>query len=121
MWNIKPKKETSFELIEPDSSDMGHLSESDLLTTKSKKRKEINNDIERYKEEIEQYKKTFKYLENKISKYDILLNNIVNILIKIIKNIKLDQKQKELFFTLFRMLNIKDENIINLIKNENKK
>ena len=121
MWNIKPKKETSFELIEPDSSDMGHLSESDLLSSESEKRKETNNDIERYKEEIEQYKKTFKYLENKISKYDILLNNIVNILIKIIKNIKLDQKQKELFFTLFRMLNIKDENIINLIKNENKK
>ena len=120
MWNIKSKKETNFELIEPDSSDMGHLSESDLLSTGSKKSKEGNSDLEKYKEEVEQYKKVFKYLESKITKYDILLNNIVNILTKIVKTMQMNQSQKELFFTLFRMLNIKDEKIISLIHTENK-
>ena len=121
MWNIKPKKETNFELSEPDSSEMGHLSESDLLASESKKRNEGKLDTDEDKKEIEQYKKAFKYLENKISQYDNLLNNIVNTLIKIIKNMQMNQKQKELFFSLFRMLNIKDENIISLINNENKK
>ena len=121
MWNIKPKKESNFELIEPDSSEMGHLSESDLLSTGSKKSKEANSDLVKYKEEVEQYKKVFKYLENKMTKYDVLLNNIVNILIKIVKNLQMNESQKELFFTLFRMLNIKDEKIVTFINNENKK
>jgi hypothetical protein len=121
MWNIKPKKESNFELIEPDSSEMGHLSESDLLSTGSKKSKEVNSDLVKYKEEVEQYKKVFKYLENKMTKYDVLLNNIVNILIKIVKNLQMNDSQKELFFTLFRMLNIKDEKIVTFINNESKK
>ena len=121
MWNIKSKKESNFELIEPDSSEMGHLSESDLLSAGSKKSKEANSDLNKYKEEVEQYKKVFKYLENKMSKYDVLLNNIVNILIKIVKNMQMNENQKELFFTLFRMLNIKDEKIITFINADNKK
>ena len=119
MWNITPKKETNFEFIEPDSSDMGYLSESDLLSNGSKKLKEANLDLEKYKKEIEEYKITFKYLENKINKYENLLKNIVDVLTKIIKNMKMNQKQKELFFTLFRMLNIKDEKIISFINSEN--
>ena len=56
-----------------------------------------------------------------MTKYDILLNNIVNILIKIVKNLQMNESQKELFFTLFRMLNIKDEKIVIFIIIYNKK
>ena len=106
MWNIKPKKETNFELIEPDPSELGYLSESDLLSTGSKRIQE-NYNFEKYKEEIEQYKKVFKYLENKINKYDNLFNNISNIVIKIAYNIQANKNQKDLFYSLFRLLNIK--------------
>ena len=118
MWNIKPKKETNFELVEPESDDMGHLSESDLLSNGSKKIQETNLEVEKYKKELEEYKITFKYLENKMNKYENLLKNIVEVLIKIIKNMKMNEKQKELFFTLFRMLNIKDEKIISFINSD---
>ena len=121
-WNIKPKNETNFIFIEPDPSELGHLSESDLLSAGSKKGKEGNLDLEKYKEEIEQYKKVFKYLENKMSKYDTLFNDITNIVIKIAKNMQVNQKQKELFCSLFRILNIKDEKIISFFKiSEDKK
>ena len=60
MWNIKSKKETNFELIEPDSLELGYLNESDLLSAGSKKNKDSNLELEKYKEEIEQYKKVFK-------------------------------------------------------------
>ena len=122
MWNIKPKKDTNFELIEPDSSEMGYLSESDLLSNGSKKVQE-NSNLEKYKDEIEQYKKVFKYLENKINKYDNLYNNISNIVIKIANNSHLNQNQnqKELFYSLFRMLNIKSEKIISFNNSENNK
>ena len=122
MWNIKPKKETNFEFIEPDSSELGYLNESDLLSAGSRKNKDNNNsDLEKYKEEIEQYKKVFKYLENKMNKYDNIFNNITNILIKIVKNIQVNQKQKDLFCNLFRILNIKDEKIISIFNNEEQK
>ena len=60
-------------------------------------------------------------MENKINKYDNLFNNILNTLAKIVNNMEMNQKQKELFYTLFRMLNIKDEKIISFINNDNKK
>ena len=120
MWNIKPKKESNFELFEPDSSDMGHLSERDLLSTGSKKNKDGKIEIQKYKEEVEQYKKVYKYLENKINKYDNLLDNVITILGEIVKNMEMNQKQKKLFYTLFRMLNVKDEKILSIIDNDNK-
>ena len=122
MWNIKPKQETNFELIEPDPSEMGYLSESDLLSNGSKKVQE-NSNLEKYKDEIEQYKKVFKYLENKINKYDNLYNNISNIVIKIANNLHINQNQnlKELFYSLFRMLNIKNESLISFNNSENNK
>jgi hypothetical protein len=121
MWNIKPKKESNFVLFEPDPSEMGHLSERDLLSTGSQKSKDGNIEIQKYKEEVEQYKKVYKYLENKMNKYDNLLDNVIKILGEIVKNIEMNQKQKKLFYTLFRMLNVKDEEILSIIDNDNKK
>ena len=112
MWNIKPKNKTNFELIEPDPSEMGYLSESDLLSNGSNKGKE---NLEKYKEELEQYKKVLKYMENKMNKYDNLFNNITNIVIKIVKNLQINKNQRDLFYSLFRMLNIKNEKIISFI------
>ena len=112
MWNIKPKNKTNFELIEPDPSEMGYLSESDLLSNGSNKGKE---NLEKYKEELEQYKKVLKYMENKMNKYDNLFNNITNIVIKIVKNLQINKNQRDLFYSLFRMLNIKNEKIIYFI------
>ena len=121
MWSIKPKKETNFELIEPAPSELGYLSETDLLSMGSKRIQE-NYNFEKYKEEIEQYKKVFKYLENKINKYDNLFNNISNIVIKIAYNIQANKNQKDLFYSLFRLLNIKNEKIKSFIINsENNK
>ena len=121
MWNIKPKKESNFVLLEPDPSEMGHLSERDLLSTGSKRNKDGNIEIQKYKEEVEQYKKVYKYLENKMNKYDNILENAIKILGEIVKNMEMNQKQKKLFYTLFRMLNVKDEQILSIINNDNKK
>ena len=121
MWNIKPKKESNFVLLEPDPSEMGHLSERDLLSTGSKRSKDGNTEIQKYKEEVEQYKKVYKYLENKMNKYDNILENAIKILGEIVKNMEMNQKQKKLFYTLFRMLNVKDEQILSIINNDNKK
>ena len=121
MWNIKPKKESNFVLLEPDPSEMGHLSERDLLSTGSKRNKDGNIEIQKYKEEVEQYKKVYKYLENKLNKYDNILENAIKILGEIVKNMEMNQKQKKLFYTLFRMLNVKDEQILSIINNDNKK
>ena len=121
MWNIKPKKESNFVLLEPDPSEMGHLSERDLLSTGSKRSKDGNIEIQKYKEEVEQYKKVYKYLENKMNKYDNILENAIKILGEIVKNMEMNQKQKKLFYTLFRMLNVKDEQILSIINNDNKK
>ena len=62
----------------------------------------------------------YKYLENKINKYDNLLDNVITILGEIVKNMEMNQKQKKLFYTLFRMLNVKDEKILSIIDNDNK-
>ena len=121
MWNIKPKKESNFVLLEPDPSEMGHLSERDLLSTGSKRSKDGNIEIQKYKEEVEQYKKVYKYLENKMNKYDNILENAIKILGEIVKNMEMNQKLKKLFYTLFRMLNVKDEQILSIINNDNKK
>mgnify|MGYP006873029993 CR=1 FL=1 len=121
MWNIKPKNDNNFVLVEPDPSEMGPLNESDLLSTGSKKGKDGNIEIQKYKEEVEQYKKVYKYLENKMDKYDNLIDNVIKILGEIVKNMEMNQKQKKLFYTLFRMLNVKDEKILTIINSDNKK
>ena len=59
-------------------------------------------------------------MENKINKYDNLLDNVITILGEIVKNMEMNQKQKKLFYTLFRMLNVKDEKILSIIDNDNK-
>ena len=103
MWNIKAKKQ-NFELTDPDSVELSHINESDLLSSSSKRMDSIKNrkgngcrECEIYIEEIEKYKKN-------INTFHILINNIGNILTKTIKDLKLNQKQKEMFVGIFKML-----------------
>ena len=103
MWNIKAKKQ-NFDLSDPDSVELSHINESDLLSSSSKRMDSIKNrkgngcrECEIYIEEIEKYKKN-------INTFHILFNNIGNILTKTIKDLKLNQKQKEMFVGIFKML-----------------
>ena len=107
MWNIKAKKQ-NFDLSDPDSVELSHINDSDLLSSGSKKMDSIKykkgegcSQCDKYIHEIEKYKKN-------LNKFNILINDIGNCLTKIIKDLKLNQKQRDMFGEVFKMLENKD-------------